>query len=295
MYAVKFSEPNIVLSSRVNENSKIIYDRIPRERVQKVAPWLTVDGDSYPAVVDGRVKWILDGYTTTDHYPNSEKDSLRSMTSDALSPNTTYATLPTDEINYMRNSVKAVVDAYDGSVELYEWDDKDPILKAWEGAFDGLVKPKSEISPDLLAHMRYPEDLFKVQRNMLAAYHVTNPKTFYDGSDKWKVPEDPENKAEQAAALPALGQDAGRRRGPGVLADQRLRPEQPAEPRVVHLRRRRRRPAATTGRSGSCGCRATRRCPAPRRSRTTSARTQTSRTSCWRSRGRTRRRSTATC
>ena len=100
----------------------------PADRVQKVAPWLTVDGDSYPAVIDGRVKWILDGYTTTDHYPNSEKDSLRSMTSDALSPNTTYATLPTDEINYMRNSVKAVVDAYDGTVDLYEWD-TDPIIR----------------------------------------------------------------------------------------------------------------------------------------------------------------------
>ena len=195
MYAVKFSEPNIVLSSRVNANSRILYDRAPRERVQKVAPWLTVDGDAYPAVVDGRVKWILDGYTTTDHYPNSQKDSLRSMTSDALSPNTTYATLPTDEINYMRNSVKAVVDAYDGTVDLYEWDDKDPILRAWEAAFGDIVIPKSKIPPDLKAHMRYPEDLFKVQRNMLAAYHVTNPKTFYDGSDKWKVPEDPENKA----------------------------------------------------------------------------------------------------
>ena len=195
MYAIKFSEPNIVLSSRVNENSKILYDRAPRERVQKVAPWLTVDGDSYPAVVDGRVKWILDGYTTTDHYPNSQKDSLRSMTSDALSPNTTYATLPTDEINYMRNSVKAVVDAYDGSVTLYEWDSKDPLLKAWEGAFPGIVKPKSDMSSNLLAHMRYPEDLFKVQRNMLATYHVQNPKTFYDGTDQWKVPEDPENKA----------------------------------------------------------------------------------------------------
>jgi uncharacterized protein len=194
MYAIKFSEPNIVLSSRVNSNSKILYDRAPRERVQKVAPWLTVDGDAYPAVVDGRVKWILDGYTTTDRYPSSEKDSLRAMTSDALSPNTTYATLPTDEINYMRNSVKAVVDAYDGTVTLYAWD-KDPILEAWSDAFPNVVKPKSSIPADLLQHMRYPEDLFKVQRNMLAAYHVTNPKTFYDGSDKWKVPEDPENKA----------------------------------------------------------------------------------------------------
>ncbi len=198
LYAIKFSEPNIVLSSRVNSNSTILYDRAPRERVQKVAPWLTVDGDAFPAVVDGKVKWVLDGYTTTDHYPNSEKDSLRSMTSDALSPNTTYATLPTDEINYMRNSVKAVVDAYDGSVDLYEWTPpgqrKDPILSAWEGAFPGAVKAQKEIPADLLEHMRYPEDLFKVQRNMLAAYHVTDPKTFYDGSEKWKVPEDPEDK-----------------------------------------------------------------------------------------------------
>ena len=196
---MKFSEPNIVLSSRVNENSRILYDRAPRTRVQKVAPWLTVDGDAYPAVIDGRVKWILDAYTTTDHYPNSQKDSLRSMTSDALSPNTTYATLPTDEINYMRNSVKAVVDAYDGTVDLYEWNTPgqgtDPILKAWEGAFPNIVKPKADIPPDLLQHMRYPEDLFKVQRNILAAYHVTDPKTFYDGTDQWKVPEDPENKA----------------------------------------------------------------------------------------------------
>ncbi len=198
LYAVKFSEPNIVLSSRVNANSKILYDRTPRERVQKVAPWLTVDGDSYPAVVGGRVKWILDGYTTTDSYPNSQKDSLRSMTSDSLQPNTTYATLPTDEINYMRNSVKAVVDAYDGSVKLYEWkaaDQKpDPILQAWEGAFPGVVKPQSDIPDDLLQHLRYPEDLFKVQRNMLAAYHVTDAKTFYAGDDQWKVPEDPEIK-----------------------------------------------------------------------------------------------------
>jgi uncharacterized membrane protein (UPF0182 family) len=194
LYAVKFSDPNIVLSSRVNENSRILYDRAPRTRVQKVAPWLTVDGDAYPAVVDGRVKWILDCYTTTDRYPNSEKDSLRSMTSDAQNPNTTYATLPTDQINYMKNSVKAVVDAYDGTVKLYAWD-TDPIERAWASAFPGTVLPKSTIPSDLLAHMRYPEDLFKVQRNMLAQYHVTNPKTFYSGSDKWIVPVDPENRA----------------------------------------------------------------------------------------------------
>jgi hypothetical protein len=193
LYAIKFSEPNIVLSSRVNENSRILYDRTPRERVQKVAPWLTVDGDVYPAVVDGRVVWIVDGYTTTDQYPNAQKDSLSDMTEDSLQPRTAYSTLPTDEINYMRNSVKAVVDAYDGSVTLYEWD-RDPILEAWSEAFPQVVRPRSEIPPNLLAHMRYPEDMFKVQRHMLATYHVKNPKTFYEGNDRWEVPQDPEIK-----------------------------------------------------------------------------------------------------
>ena len=195
LYAVKFSEPNIVLSNRVSDNSRILYDRAPRTRVQKVAPWLTVDGDSYPAVVDGRVVWILDAYTTTDRYPISEKRSLETMTSDALNPRTTYATLPTDNINYIRNSVKAVVDAYDGTVRLYAWDDQDPILKAWSAAFPGAVEPKESIPDDLLSHMRYPDDLFKVQRDLLAEYHVTRPKTFYEGSDKWNVPQDPTNRA----------------------------------------------------------------------------------------------------
>ncbi|MGA9749053.1 MAG: UPF0182 family protein [Nocardioides sp.] len=193
LYAVKFSEPNIVLSSRVNDNSKILYDRSPRDRVQKVAPWLTVDGDVYPAVVDGRVVWIVDGYTTTDQYPNAQKESLSDMTADALQPRTAYSTLPTDEINYMRNSVKAVVDAYDGSVTLYEWE-ADPILEAWSSAFPGVVTPRESIPENLLDHLRYPEDLFKVQRQILATYHVEDPKTFYDGNDRWDVPVDPEIK-----------------------------------------------------------------------------------------------------
>lgn len=194
LYAVKYGEPNIVLSSRVNDASKIIYERHPRERVQKVAPWLSVDHDPYPAVVDGRVLWILDAYTTTDRYPMSEKRSLESMTTDSLNPNAAFTTLPTDEINYMRNSVKAVVDAYDGTVTLYEWDEADPILDAWMGAFDGVVEPKSSIPETLLSHMRYPEDMFKVQRNMLAEYHVTEAQSFYNGTDRWKVPEDPANR-----------------------------------------------------------------------------------------------------
>ncbi|HNI71204.1 MAG TPA: UPF0182 family protein, partial [Marmoricola sp.] len=179
------------LSDRVHKDSRILYDRSPRERVQKVAPWLTVDSDALPAVVDHRIVWILDGYTMTDRYPNAEKKSFADMTSDALNPRTTYATLPTDQINSMRNAVKAVVDAYDGTVKLYQWDEKDPILKAWMGAFPGVVKPKSEIPEAILGHMRYPEDMYKVQRDMLASYHVTDPKTFFQGNDKWDVPNDP--------------------------------------------------------------------------------------------------------
>ena len=191
LYATKFGDFNIVLSSRVNANSKILYDRSPRERVQKVAPWLIVDSDALPTVVDGKMVWVLDGYTTSDKYPGSEKKSLQEMTSDAINPRSAYATLPTDQINYMNNSVKATVDMYDGTVNLYAWNTKDPILRTWEKAFPGVVKNKSKIPPDLLAHMRYPEDLFKVQRDMLAAYHVLDPKTFYEGNDQWAIPEDP--------------------------------------------------------------------------------------------------------
>ena len=192
LYAMKFGDANLFLSSRVNEKSRILYDRSPSERVEKVAPWLTVDRDALPAVVDGKIVWIMDGYTTSDKYPLSERRSLEEMTSDALNPRQTYATLPTDHINYMRNAVKAVVDAYDGTVKLYAWDESDPLLKAWEEVFPNVVKPRADIPDDLLAHMRYPEDLYKVQRNVLADYHVTSPKTFYEGSDKWDVPEDPE-------------------------------------------------------------------------------------------------------
>ncbi|GAA3545264.1 UPF0182 protein [Aeromicrobium flavum] len=191
LYAFKFAEPKIVLSDRVNENSKIIYDRHPRDRVRKVAPWLTLDGDTYPAVVDGKVVWIVDGYTTSKTYPYSESRSLNTATSDTLTEGASQIALPTDQVNYMRNSVKAVVDAYDGTVKLYEWDTEDPILKTWSKVFPDVVEPKSTISPELLQHLRYPVDLFKVQRDVLSRYHVTNAQTFYEDGERWKIPEDP--------------------------------------------------------------------------------------------------------
>lgn len=193
LYAVKFGEPNLVLSERVHENSKILYHRDPALRVEKVAPWLTVDSDPYPAVVDGRVLWLLDGYTVTDHYPMSEKGSFSDMTDDALANDTAFQTLPSDEINYIRNAVKATVDAYDGEVNLYAWDENDPILRAWMDAFPGTVQPRSDIPEAVLEHLRYPEDMFKVQRYQLGAYHVIDAGDFYEANDRWRVPTDPNN------------------------------------------------------------------------------------------------------
>jgi uncharacterized protein len=194
LYAIKFREPNIVLSSRVNDASRIIYDREPRTRVKKVAPWLTVDGNPYPAVVNGRIVWIVDGYTTANSYPMSNRISLNEATSDSLTQRSrALAAQPNDDVNYMRNSVKAVVDAYSGSVKLYEWDEGDPVLEAWQNAFPGTIIDSSKIPEALLHHLRYPEDLFKVQREILTQYHVTSPGDFYQGNDRWKVPNDPTN------------------------------------------------------------------------------------------------------
>ncbi len=191
-FAVAMQEYNILLSDRVNAQSRILFDRNPRQRVEKVAPWLTVDGDPYPAVVDGRIQWILDGYTTSDTYPNAQKSLLGDVTADSLTAQTTsVAALQNSRINYIRNSVKATVDAYDGTVKLYAWDDTDPVLKTWMKVFPGTVQPLSKISGDLMAHLRYPEDLFKVQRSLLARYHVSDPGAFYGGSDFWRVPDDP--------------------------------------------------------------------------------------------------------
>lgn len=191
VYATYFREGNFLLSDALNENSKVLYVRDPRARVEKVAPFLAVDGDPYPAVVDGRITWIIDGYTTSNAYPYGQRETLGEVAQDSLTGQGTAAQAR-DEINYIRNSVKATVDAYDGTVTLYEFDETDPVLKAWNKAFGGkIIKPKSEISPELRAHFRYPEDLFKVQRNVLSRYHVGDPGEFFGADDFWKVPDDP--------------------------------------------------------------------------------------------------------
>ena len=191
LYAMKFQSEQILFSNLVNSESQILYDRDPKTRVQKVAPYLTLDNDPYPSVVDGRIVWIVDGFTTSASYPYSKTVSLRDAIADSRTP---ASVVSFDNINYIRNSVKATVDAYDGSVKLYAWDDEDPILKAWQKVYPSTVEPISEMSGDLMSHVRYPTDLFKVQRDVLGVYHIDDARSFAQEDNRWQTPDDPRAK-----------------------------------------------------------------------------------------------------
>ncbi|HWL35078.1 MAG TPA: UPF0182 family protein [Frankiaceae bacterium] len=186
LYSVKFRSRFLLLSGALQPQSKILYVRDPRERVRKVAPYLELDQDPYPVVLNGRIVWVVDGFTTSNGYPYSERRDLDQLTADSVT-----ARQSARQINYIRNSVKATVDAYDGTVTLYRWDDADPVLKTWEKVFPGSLRPRSEMSPELLAHVRYPEDLFKIQRDLITAYHIEEPGAFFREADFWAVPNDP--------------------------------------------------------------------------------------------------------
>ncbi len=188
VYALKFQSEQIFLSDSVTDSSQIIYDRSPLDRVQKVAPYLELDKDPYPSVIDGRIVWIVDGYTTSANYPYSTKMSMSAAISDAQ---TTAQSFALDDVNYVRNSVKATVDAYDGTVTLYAWDDADPVLATWQKIFPSTVKPLSEISGGLMSHVRYPADLFKMQRAIMGQYHVTDADSFFSSDDAWTTPKEP--------------------------------------------------------------------------------------------------------
>ncbi len=201
-YALSFNEPQILYSGAIGKGSRILYNRTPKERVEAVAPWLTIDGDAYPAVVKGRIQWIVDAYTTSNGYPYSSRTTLGDTTADSLTAtnNSRAVVAQQNQVNYIRNSVKATVDAYTGEIKLYQWDTHDPVLKTWMKAFPGTVKAKSTISADLMDHLRYPQDLFKVQRELLTRYHVTDAQTFLSGSEVWQVPDDPAN--DSGSAVP---------------------------------------------------------------------------------------------
>ncbi|WP_462203117.1 UPF0182 family membrane protein [Frankia sp. CcWB3] len=212
LFALRFGEKNILLSGDITKNSRILYERNPRDRVSKAAPWLTLDGDPYPAIVNGRITWILDGYTTSDGYPYSARRTLGDVTADSVTTQSGNRTRQaSNQVNYIRNSVKATVDAYNGTVTLYAWDESDPVLRTWMRAFPDTVKPKSDIPPSLRAHLRYPEDLFKVQRDLIGQYHISNPRDFYSQEDFWDVSDSPDGSGQPQPPFYVYSQLPGRK------------------------------------------------------------------------------------
>lgn len=204
-FALRFGEPNILLSNLISSDSKIMYNRDIRSRVQSAAPFLQTDGDPYPAVVDGHVKWILDTYTVTDLIPYSERIDLTAVTrsrekvavpvEDDRGRTTVQERIADVEYlqgrgNYVRNSVKAVVDAYDGTVTFYRMNNADPLADTWGKAFPGLFTPVDEASDELKGQFRHPEGMFRAQSHMLTRYHIQDADAFYNASDRWQLPKD---------------------------------------------------------------------------------------------------------
>ncbi len=190
VFATKFAQHKFLFSRAIGSESKVLFYRDPKERVQRVAPWLTTDANAYPAVVNGRIIWLVDAYTTLDTYPYAQRSSLEEAVAGA-----TGTIRSGEEVSYVRNSVKATVDAYDGTVTLYQVDRNDPVLQAWMRAFPGTVKSEDDIPAELRPHFRYPEDLFRVQRELLAKYHVNEPREFFTTNAFWSVPSDPTDDA----------------------------------------------------------------------------------------------------
>ena len=180
-FALRFGDWNPLISSYVTSGSKILYNRDVATRVAEVAPFLTFDSDPYPVLVDGKIEYVIDGYTTSNHYPNAQK---------ADTTNLDGTRLGNQDFNYIRNSVKAVVDTYNGSVTLYVVDRTDPIIKAYEAAFPKLFD-RGAVPLMLKDHFRYPEDIFTVQTNMWGRYHIDDPQAFYGQTAGWSVAQDP--------------------------------------------------------------------------------------------------------
>lgn len=177
-FALRFGASQILFSDYIDSDSRVLYARDISTRLERLAPWLWLDEDPYPVVAEGRIVWVIDGYTWSDRYPYSEP---------------VYG----GQVNYMRNSVKVVIDAYEGTTKLYAFDENDPVLKAWSTVYPDLISPASEIPEQVKAHFRYPEDLFSIQAEVYKTYHMTNPRTFYNKEDSWELPGEREGSAMQ--------------------------------------------------------------------------------------------------
>jgi len=178
LFAYRYRDINLLISSLISGDSKILINRDIQTRVTKAAPFLKFDKDPYTAIVNGRIVWIWDAYTTTDLFPYSDRIPLGAATNNDLS----------GQANYIRNSVKAVVDAYDGTVTFYVVDPSDPLIRVWQQAFPDLFTPATEAPPELVAHFRYPEDLLQTQAFEFARYHVTDVPTFFNNGKRWALP-----------------------------------------------------------------------------------------------------------
>ncbi|MEC9089170.1 MAG: UPF0182 family protein [Actinomycetota bacterium] len=187
-FALRFAEPNLVVSGELGSDSRILYKRDVLDRAKTLAPFLKFDRDPYPAIIDGKVTWILDAYTSTDMFPYAQKVNPRAVRSGDLR----------SSVNYVRNSVKVVIDAYDGTPEFYIVDDRDPIAKSYRQQFPDLF---TDAAPpkELTEHFRYPEDLFRMQTDMWGRYRITEASEFYDAAGAWSVAQDPGNSIGQTA------------------------------------------------------------------------------------------------
>ena len=180
-FALRYSELNLLISNQLSDDSKLIMERNIVSRVKKAAPFLYTDNDPYLALIDGNLFWIIDMYTVSDKYPYAQPADTRRINENSGLP---------VNFNYLRNSVKAVVNAYDGTMNFYVVDEKDPIMNAYNDIFPDLFSSKSEMSSELLEHIRYPEDLFTIQSDMYRDYHMTDPRVFYADEDPWVIPSD---------------------------------------------------------------------------------------------------------
>jgi uncharacterized protein len=185
-FAVRFRDVNLLISDNITSRSRLMFNRDIRDRVERAAPFLQWDGDPYAVVIDGRIKFVRDGYTATNNYPYAQRVDLAV----AARRNELGSRGVQGQGNYLRNSVKAVVDAYTGEVTLYAYDESDPLLRAWRKAFPDLFAAKSAIAPSLAEHLRYPEDLFSIQTWIYASYHLGDPDDFYSKDDFWALPDD---------------------------------------------------------------------------------------------------------
>jgi uncharacterized membrane protein (UPF0182 family) len=196
-FAVRESDPNLVLSNLVTGDSRIMIYKNVRDRITRAAPFLALDHDPYVAIVEGKLFWILDAYTTTSSYPYSQRFDVGNIVTSAEP-----ATLD-GRVNYLRNSVKVAVDAYNGTMKFYVVDETDPLIRAWRNVFPDLFT-EEEPPPELAEHFRYPEDLFKVQSDVYLTYHITDPADFFSKEDEWAVPENPQIMRSTLEAIPAL-------------------------------------------------------------------------------------------